>query len=48
LKIYCLPVSTHIQTIKTERENDSSSAAVNLPQMPNEILFPSEQGLIIY
>lgn len=37
-----------MQTMKTDRENDSNSAAVNLPHMPNEILFPSEQGLMMY
>lgn len=47
-KMVDLPVSTHIHTMKTDNENDSSSAAVNLPHIPNEILLPSEHGRMIY
>jgi hypothetical protein len=32
----------------TLRENESSSAPVNLPHTPNDILLPSEHGRIIY
>jgi len=32
----------------TLSENESNSAPVNLPQTPNDILLPSEHGLIIY
>lgn len=32
------PVNTQIQTIVTDNENETSSAGVNRPQMPNEIL----------
>jgi hypothetical protein len=34
--------------MKTDSEKERSSAAVNLPHIPNEILFPSEQGLMMY
>lgn len=37
-----------MHTIKTESENESNSAPVKRPHIPNEILFPSEHGLIIY
>lgn len=37
-----------MQTIKTDNENENSSAAVNLPHIPNDILLPSEHGLIMY
>lgn len=37
-----------MHTMKTESENERSSAAVNLPHIPNEILLPSEHGLMIY
>lgn len=42
------PVNTQIHTMLTLSENDNNSALVNLPQTPNDILFPSEHGLIIY
>lgn len=34
--------------MKTESENDKISAPVNLPHTPNDILFPSEHGRVIY
>lgn len=37
-----------MHTMNTDNEKDNSSAAVNLPHIPKEILFPSEHGLIIY
>lgn len=43
-----LPVRTHMQTMKTDSENDRISALVKRPHMPNDILFPSEHGLIMY
>ena len=33
------PVRTQMRTSMTDRENDSSSAAVKRPQQPKEILF---------
>lgn len=32
------PVKTHMQTIVTDKAKETSSAAVNLPHMPNDIL----------
>lgn len=37
-----------MQTIDTAREKLKSSAAVKRPQIPNDILLPSEQGRIMY
>lgn len=37
-----------MQTINTDNEKENSSAAVNLPHIPNDILLPSEHGRIIY
>lgn len=42
------PVSTQMQTMLTLSENDNNSAPVNLPHTPNDILLPSEHGLIMY
>lgn len=42
------PVNTQIQTMNTDNENESSSAPVKRPQIPNDILFPSEQGRMMY
>lgn len=42
------PVSTHIQTIDTESKKLKSSAAVKRPQKPNDTLFPSEHGRMMY
>lgn len=37
-----------MHTMKTDNENESNSAPVNRPHIPNDILLPSEHGLIIY
>lgn len=37
-----------MQTMKTDREKERSSAPVHRPQIPKEILFPLEQGRIMY
>lgn len=42
------PVKTQIHTMNMESENDRSSAPVNRPHTPNDILFPSEHGRIMY
>lgn len=42
------PVSTQTHTMATERENETSSAAVNRPHVPNEIFLPLEHGLMRY
>lgn len=38
IKSQC-PVSTHTQTIASDNANEASSAAVNRPQTPKEILL---------
>lgn len=37
-----------MHTMNKESENESNSAAVNRPHIPNENLLPSEQGLVMY
>lgn len=37
-----------MQTINRDNENESNSAAVNRPHIPNENLLPSEQGRVMY
>ena len=37
-----------MQTMLTLNENERSSAPVNLPQTPKDILLPSEHGRIMY
>lgn len=37
------PVNTQIQTIVTDNENETSSAGVKRPQIPNEILMDTKK-----